>query len=466
MRITTVFQLILLLFHCWNVQPQEALSEQTHAELETLAEAFLEKTKAPGLSIAVRKKGKTIYAKGFGQANQEANIPMDTSTRLRTASVAKVITATALGVLASEGKLDFDAPIKDYVPYIPAAFAQLTTRQLAGHSSGLAHRPKGEQYKKKQYNDIRETVLLMKAPPLFEANTDYKYSTHAYNLLGAVIEGASGKSYADYMNEFIFNPLRMLHTNPENIHELIEKDAQLYSISKGKVRKARRTNGSYKVPGAGFRSTPSDLVKMMDAYTNGMISDSVVAEMFESHQLSDGTKTFVGIGWRSSIDPFGNRVIEHAGSWHGARTVLVHYPEEDLNISLMLNADCPVLIEETAHLFAQVIRDKKQPVKNMALTNEKITFTLQTKEKQELHEGTITMNAETGLLHINKKGFLSTSPILYLGSANDYAIATVHGLLYLELKNNTVLEGKIFSYYNRLDKNPREKTPLGTIGLK
>lgn len=466
MRIKTIIQLILLLAYFNSVQSQDAINAETQDEMENLAEAFLEKTKAPGLSIAVRKNGNTIYAKGFGQANKDANIPMDTRTKLRTASVAKVITATALGVLASEGKLDFDAPIKDYVPYIPDAFSHLTTRQLAGHTAGLAHRPKGEQFKKKQYDDIRETVLLMKAPPLFEADTDYKYSTHAYNLLGAVIEGASGKSYADYMTNFIFKPLHMTHTGPENIDALTQEDAELYSIAKGKVRKAKRTNGSYKVPGAGFRSIPSDLVKMMDAYTNGMISENVVTEMFKSHQLNGGKKTFVGIGWRSAIDPFGNPVIEHAGSWHGARTVIVHYPEEDLNISLMINADCPVLIEETAHLFAQVIRNKKQTVKDMVLTNQKIMLTLETKEKREVHEGTLTMNTKTGRLKTKKKGFLSDSPILYLGSTNDYAIATSYGLLYAHLKNDTTLEGRIFNYFNRSDKNPKSETPLATIQTK
>jgi len=125
---------VFLLFFqlCWNVQSQEALSEATLAELATLAETFLQQTKAPGISIAVSSQGNMLYAEGFGYADLEKNIKMDAGIRLRTASVAKVMTATALGVLATEGKLDFDAPIKKYVPYIQEAYADLTTRQLAG----------------------------------------------------------------------------------------------------------------------------------------------------------------------------------------------------------------------------------------------------------------------------------------------------------------------------------------------
>lgn len=464
MQYKMIFLLFLLFFHCaWNVISQEAISDDTRAELEILAETFLKQTKAPGLSIAVRCDGNTIYAEGFGYANVEEHIKMDANIHLRTASVAKVITATALGILASEGKLDFDAPIKEYVPYIPIAYADLTTRQLAGHTAGLEHRPKGERFKKKQYDNIRETVLLMKAPLLFEANTDYKYSTHAYNLLGAVIEGASGTNYFEYMNEVVFKPLGMTHTFVENIKSLTKKDAQLYFVKNGKVRKDKTTNASYKVPGAGFRSTPSDLVKMMDAYSNGMISKSVTEEMFKSNQLKNGTKTHVGIAWRSAIDPFDDVVIEHAGSWLGARTVLVHYPKNNLNISIMINAACPVLIEETAHLFAHVIRKGAKVVSNINRTDEKIALILNTKKGKETYEGLFTFNSKMGLLRTNNEGFLRSNPILYLGSTNNYALATSYGLLYLHLNSEKGITGRISSYYNRMDKNPKNGTPLATF---
>ena len=88
------------------------LKAQDSLQINTLAESFLKQTKLPGLSIAVAKEGKVIYAKGFGLANVEDQQPMLPTTRIRTASVAKVLTVTALGRLATEGRLDFDAPIK------------------------------------------------------------------------------------------------------------------------------------------------------------------------------------------------------------------------------------------------------------------------------------------------------------------------------------------------------------------
>lgn len=454
---------LLLLLFSLNLNAQEKLSDSIQLEVETLAEAFLEQTNTPGISIAVSKNGSIIYAEGFGYANIEEAIKMDTSSKLRTASVAKVITATALGRLASEGKLDFDAPISQYVPYINQTYAHLTTRQLAGHTAGLAHRPKGERYKKKQYDNIQETVGLMKAPLLFDPDTNYKYSTHAYNLLAAVIEGASGETYLEYMNSAIFKPLGMTNTAAEHIKKLTKQDAQIYYVKKGKSHLEKITNASYKIPGAGFRTTPSDLVKMMEAYSNGFISEKIVQDMFASHVLKNGTKTNVGITWRSSFDPFDHRVIEHAGSWRGARTVIVHFPDENLNISLMVNANCQVLIEETAHIFAEVIRNKMPEKSTIKLSTKTVSVTLNAEKGKEVYDGTFSFNGTQGALMTKSDGFLKSNPIYYLGSEQHYTMATRHGLVYMQLEVTNNLTGQLFIYSNRLPHNPKFEPAMVTF---
>ncbi|WP_405209108.1 serine hydrolase domain-containing protein [Aquimarina sp. LLG6339-5] len=457
----------LLLFSTFVVQAQNnssKLSNSVSSTIETLAKAFLTQTKTAGLSIAISKDGSVIYSNGFGYANIEENIKMEPNIQMRTASVAKVITATALGRLASEGKLDFDAPIKTYIPYIKEPYANLTTRQLAGHTSGLEHRPKGNRYKKKQYTSIRETVELMKAPLLFQPDTDYKYSTHAYNLLAAVIEGASEKSYLEYMQKYILDPLKMANTKAENINMLSKKDAQLYYVKKNQLRKEKITNGSYKIPGASFRSTPTDLVKMINAYTGDFISEAVVAEMFKSHQLMNGKKTNVGIAWRSSIDAFGNKVIEHAGNWLGARTVIAYFPKENLSIALMVNTSCQVLIEETAHILAQVIRNNdKEKTSPIDLKNQKIELIFNSNEGTREFKGTFSFSQARGILKTTSKHFLKANPIFYLGSNNDYTLATSYGLLYLNLSDNNTIKGEIYTYFNRQSINPKQEKPLASF---
>ena len=456
-----------ILFAVKDIQSQAEtikVSKEINTSVETLVNALIQQSKVPGISIAVSKYSNVIYARGFGYANVKENIKMTAETQLRTASVAKVITATAIGRLLSEDKLDLDAPIKIYIPYIDQQYENLTSRQLAAHTSGLEHRPKGNSYKKKQYNSIQETVELMDTPLLFVPDSDYKYSTHAFNLLAAVIEGASGTSYLDYLNQEIFKPLYMEQTFAENIKKLTDKDAQLYYIKNGKLKVDDLTNASYKIPGAGFRSTPTDLVNMMNAYSNGLISNKTANEMFKSHKLNNGEGLNVGVAWRSSIDPFGLKVIEHAGSWVGARTVVVHYPEEQLSISIMINASYHLLIEETAHMIAHLFLNTQAEDSSIAIKKQDIELTFFGKKKKE-YKGQFSFDGKKGILETKSDSFLESNPIFYLGSTNDYALVTRFGLLYLNLDLKSETVGKLFIYNNRLSENPRELHPISTFKL-
>ncbi len=446
-------QLILvLLVVCGGLHAQES------QRIDFLSESFLRQTQLPGLSIAVAKEGKVIYAKGFGFSNLEDQRPMLPSSCIRTASVAKVLTATALGRLATEGLLDFDAPIKKYVPYINRNYVNLTVRQLAGHTSGLKHRPSGRGYQNKQYTTIKETVDIINGPLLFEPGTDYKYSTAAFNLLAAVIEGASGIPYDEYMKTRVFAPLKMEHTSPENINKLTDRDAEIYYHKKGKLKRDKLNNGSYKVPGAAFRSTPSDLVKLMGAYTDrGFISGKVVEDMFASNSLPNGKKTHVGIAWRSSIDVFGNAVIEHAGSWRGARTVLVYYPEDELSLAVMVNAECQLLIEETAHIFAQFFLNGAWSTSRLSV-NEKIKVVHHSKEGQVQYKGNLLLDLGRGTLSVESENYLKSNEVVQL--QNGFALSTFYGLFFMEIDTSSILDGQVYAYRTRNERNPREEGPL------
>lgn len=431
--------------------------------VENLANGFIKKTGIPGFSIAVSKNDKIIYAQGFGYANIKDKVKMTPDTRLRAASVSKLITTLALGHLLSQGKLDLDAPIKEYIPYIDAKYAHITTRQLAGHTSGFDHRPKGKRHKKRQFTSMKPMVELMDKPLLFDPDTDYKYSTHGFVVLGAVIEGASGIPFETYMKDVVFKPLGMTQTFPENIKELTTDDSEIYYLKKGKPRKEKWTNTSYNLPGAGFRSTPSDLLKMMRGYTNGFISKEIVTAMFRSHTLKNGEKTNVGITWRNSYDAFGHKTIEHAGNWLGARTVVVHYPEENMNVSIMLNVGGQILIEEMAHIFAELFRERPKTTPTVPNTNTPLGLTLRLNGEVAHYSGNIVLNDHKGMLHIDYDGFLKSSEFFYLGYENHYALITDYGVSYLNLTNKASLRGELYMYGTMNKIKPRENKAIASF---
>ena len=439
---------------------------QTHtydsSTIERLANSFLETSHLPGFSLAVGKKGKTIYAKGFGFADIEKQVRMNPFIRLRAASVSKVITATAIGRLVSEGELDLDSPIKTYVPYIPKMYEDLTSRQLAGHTAGMVHRPKGNGYKKKQYSSIEETVRLFRSPLLFIPDSEYRYSTGGFNILAAVIEGASGMKYETYMEEKIFKALGMKETQPEDIRALSSIDAQLYELKDHIPKRLKKLiNGSYKLPGAGFRTTPSDLVKLMHAYDGGLIAPRVVEEMYTSHVLKNGEDTQVGIGWRASIDAFGNACIEHAGNWQGTRSVVVYYPEDQLSIAIMINASCQVFIEEMAHIFAHLFKRNSLPIPPFFSEGTKpITVTFRSSEGEKVFSGEISFQGISAKLSTPSDGFLRFVPLIYLGDKGQYAAATPYGLHFVQMKEGASLQGDLFLYSTRNATPPIEDIPM------
>lgn len=460
MKLISLLSLILLF---WGVpkqvvscpipflQPTDRLADQAYPYVDTLMTALLTRTQVAGISLSVRQAGKMIYAKGFGYADVAAQIPMKPTSQVRTASVAKVITTTALGKLATAGKLDLDAPLKTYLPDLAAPYADLTTRQIAGHTAGIPHRPTSQKATKKHYTEVREMAKLVEvAPLLFEPGTKYQYSTMGYNLLAALIEAISGKRYVDYLDEDIFGPLNMNQTFPENLAKLSEADTKSYYLKNGKLLLDKKLqDGSYKLAGAGFRSTSQDLAKMMDAYANGFLSQEVVQMMFTSNALTNGTSTQVGMGWRLNKD-LGNRsTIEHAGSWQGARTVIVYYPASQLTVSIMINTQCTLFIEETAHLIAQLfLEDQPQNMDFMSL-DQAITLTNNRSDGSiETYAGRLSFSDEhRGALTIaTERDWLTQNPIYYVTGKKHFALATQYGLMYLHLTLAPTLTGKLYQY--------------------
>ena len=443
----------------------KSFSQESLANVDILIEDLLKKTQVAGISISVSKQGNLIYSKGFGFSDVKNKTEMAPTSRIRTASLAKVITATALGKLATDGKLDFDTPLKEYITFLKEPYASLTTRQIAGHTAGVQHRPASKKTKNKHFVEVKETLSFFEGTTLlFEPGTDYKYSSLGYNLLSILIEEVSGKRYTDFMKEDIFVPLGMTQTMPDNASVFTENDAKLYYLQGGKLKQEKKIeDGSYKLAGAGFRSTSVDMVKMMNAYSNGFISKEVVKDMFKSNRLLNGEVTNVGIGWRMNKDINNISTIEHAGNWQGARTVIIYYPDSELSISVMINTKCTLFIEESAQIIAQYFLNKDQKQEDIG------TFSKTLKIINNRSGGSIEnytgklefIDTKKGALHIETdRSWLKQNNVYPLPSKNNFTLSTSYGLLYLRMNLNPKLEGELFQYQVLSDTYHMNQKPM------
>ncbi len=413
----------------------------------------------PGISVAVMQKGKIVFAEGFGYADRASKTPVTTKTQFRAASVSKVMTVTALAQLVQEQRLDLDTPVQKYVPEYEEKKYPITARQLAGHLSGIPHYSSSDSIQKRFYNSVGESLSVFSHLDLLsEPGTEYRYSTHAYTLLSAVIEGASGEPFLSYMERVVFQPLGMNNTGPDIRVRISPQMTSLYGLdNEGIATKIEHPEDpSYKWGGGGMVSTPTDLVKLGNAYLDGYIPPEMAKDIFQSQQLSSGEETGVGIGWRQSWDMNGRTVFEHAGAMGGARSVLSIFPEDNLIVAVMANTYSPGNIEETAHMIALPFLTRTAP-EPQPKGEWDISITTFNREGKEITEkGRLQLNGKRDkIIMMPKDADHIIFPLTYLHSGSVYALSLPYGLLHTKI---TVVKKTIQGSSTRY-RSPRLQPP-------
>ena len=328
-----------------------------------LALALIETAALPSLSIAILRDGEIVYANAWGYADIESRVAATADTRYRCGSVSKVLTATALGRMVQDGRLDLDAQLVRYVPTWPAE-PTITARQLAGHLSGVAHYQGVDRLpgNSRHYDSVLESLEVFRdSPRAGVPGAAYAYSTHGYTLLSAAIEGAAGSPFLEVLDEEVFSPLGMTSSGPDLRASPHPRMATLYDRAAGQPRVpeaiAEPEDPSYKWAGGGLVSTPSDLVRLAWAYLDGFIEPGVVEEMWTSQRTSDGEETGVGITWRIERDDMGRRVIHHSGAMGGARATVAIFPDQGEAIAVMTNIAWPSDIHTIAKALMEAYRN-------------------------------------------------------------------------------------------------------------
>jgi CubicO group peptidase (beta-lactamase class C family) len=307
---------------------------------EKLCNDFMEESGVNGMQIAISKKNKIVWSADLGYADLENKIRVTDSTQFRINSISKSVTSLALIKLMAENKLDLDVPIQKYVPAFPAKPYPVTTRQLAGHLAGFRDYKENDPtdyIRTEHFTNSTEALRIFENDTLlFEPGTRFYYSTFGWNLIGAIIEGASGDSYLDYMNKNIWTPLQLSNTCGDDIYQKHQNRSKFYDAA-GQVNDLG--DMSYKYSGGGLLSTATDMVKLGNEILHGHFIDTKLkAVLFESQVTADKKKTGYGIGWYVGSDKNGHRIWYHAGDSFSGSSYLIIYPDDDMVISFLANS--------------------------------------------------------------------------------------------------------------------------------
>lgn len=299
----------------------------------------------PGAALLVLRDGEALVRRGVGLADVEAGTPVTPATNFRLASLSKQFTAAAVLLLAEDGRLRLDDPVRRWLPALPENADGVTLHHLLSHTSGLY-----------DYEDIMAAdfegqvhdadVLRLLATgthePYFAPGTAYRYSNTGYALLALVVEAASGTAYPDFLRERIFAPLGMANTlaHVSGVNEVPHR-AYGHSADGDGWRRTDQSTTSAVLGDGGIYSSIDDLAKWDAAlYDDRLLSDASRALAFSPQTTTSTGEDAVaayGYGWR--LD--GSGLMWHSGETIGFRNVILRWPARRLTVVLLSNRNDP-----------------------------------------------------------------------------------------------------------------------------
>lgn len=334
--------------------------------LDTILQEYMRLSGTVGMSVAIADADTLLYSRGFGWANAEEKKRVTPRTIFRTASVAKIITASLLGQLMQEGKIDIDRPINQYLRKKVPHGNEITARMLVSHTAGIRHYIDSDFTRKNidmtRYKTLEDALSIfvndsLVSPP----GTQFHYTTFGFTLLGVVMEAVTGQPFINRMQDML-NELGMYNTVP-NLRGLeTQQESQGYSVGKdGRLQKHKLLKPSYKWPGGGYLSTPEDLTLLGRAYLNcSFISDTISQQIFTPQVTKTGDTLGIGLGWVVGKDAWNRPFYFHNGGQNGARTLLAIYPQDSITVGIMSNtSNQPLLIEGVGACLVDILVNKK-----------------------------------------------------------------------------------------------------------
>jgi CubicO group peptidase (beta-lactamase class C family) len=322
----------------WSPATAPAFPEGARAALDDVIAEARSVGESAGLSVGVLY-GERVYraARGFGEHAPFRSATV--SSRYRAASITKTFTAIVAMRLAAAGILDLDADVRRYVPAYRANAPLITVRQLLAHTSGLPHYRSVDDAMTRVPHTTSQSLAIFADRPLVGApGAGFWYSSFGYNLAGAALEGATGKSFGALLEEQLFAPLGMTRSGLEGGARPPD-DVAGYRIDGARLVRSSRLDISSRFASGGTRTTVDDLLRFARALHGGALVDASTWRTMTTPTITpDGRQADYGLGF--ALYPLrGRNVVAHAGGQPEASSLLLLVPEERLSIVLLTNLE-------------------------------------------------------------------------------------------------------------------------------
>jgi CubicO group peptidase (beta-lactamase class C family) len=334
------------------------------ADLGDVVAKAMAQWKIPGLSIAVVKDGHVIYAKGFGYRDVENKLPVTTNTLFAIGSVSKSFTSLVFGTLNDEGKVDWDKPVRTYLPTFqiqdPIATDHATARDLFSHRSGLPGHDLLWYSSDFSREDLFNRMKYLKSNKEFRQG--YEYCNLMIMTLGYLEGRVANTTWEDLVRTRVFQPLDMRNSNFSVTDSQKAPDfSQPYELKDEKVVKVPFKNIDAIGPAGSINSSIDDMSRYVifqlgDGTYNGkkIVSQANVKlvhtgqtpitalpEFFTQNGL--GPMTYA-MGWVDTTYR-GHHMVWHNGGIDGFHSLLTLLPDDKTGVVILSNLGSSVALE-------------------------------------------------------------------------------------------------------------------------
>jgi CubicO group peptidase (beta-lactamase class C family) len=315
--------------------------ESPEAQVDEIFEK-MDRTVSPGCALSVMKDGRIIYERGYGMADLDHNVTITPTTVFHVASMSKQFTDASIVMLAQEGKLSLDDPVRKYIPELPDFGTPITIRELVHHTSGLRDQWNlldlaGWRYSLDLITDDDVLSVISRQKDLnFPPGSRHLYCNTGYTLLAQIVKRVSGQSFREFTTARIFQPLGMTHTHFRDDHAEIVKNMAYGYDPAGETFHISITNFDT-VGATSLLTTVEDLPLWDENFYQPRVGGAgMIKQMLERGKLNNGEQLDYAFGL--VLGHYRGRATgDHGGADAGYRSDMIRFPDQHFSVACLCN---------------------------------------------------------------------------------------------------------------------------------